>query len=419
MKFLLKGGTVYQKGKLVPADLMIDGSSISFHVPEKTEIQCIDVSNKVILPGFVDVHCHLREPGFSYKETVRTGTLAAARGGYTAVCAMPNLKPAPDTAEHLEEELARIAEQAKVRVYPYGSITMGQTGRGGLSDMEALSKRCVAFSDDGRGVQEAALMEAAMREAKRLGKLIAAHCEDESLLRGGYIHAGSYAKAHGHKGISSESEYRQAERDILLAEKTGCRYHICHVSAKETVELVRQAKKKGLPVTCEATPHHLLLCEDDLEEDGRFKMNPPLRSREDREAVLEGLLDGTIDVIATDHAPHSAEEKSKGLAGSAMGIVGLETAFSLLYTALVKKGEMSLSQLVEKMSGAPRRIFGIGGGLEEGNPADFTVVDLEKRYRIDSRTFLSMGKSTPFDDREVYGEIEETYVNGRQVWKKL
>ena len=362
-----------------------------------------------VFPGFVDVHVHLREPGFSYKETIASGTAAAAHGGFTEVCSMPNLNPVPDSVAHLEAQRAIIRRDAIVGVHPYAAITEGQRGER-LSDMEALAPLCVAFSDDGRGVQDPALMEAAMGQAAALGKLIVAHCEDNSLLRGGYIHDGTYARAHGHAGICSESEWGPIRRDLELVRRTGCGYHVCHVSAKESVALIRRAKAEGLNVTCETAPHYLVLDDAMLHEDGRFKMNPPLRDREDREALIEGLLDGTIDMIATDHAPHSAEEKSRGLSGSLMGVVGLETAFPVLYTHLVRPGILSLNHLVQLMSIQPRVRFGI--------PEDdsFSVWDLNTAYTIDPGQFLSRGRATPFDGMSVYGRCILTVRQGRIVW---
>ncbi|MBR3301088.1 MAG: dihydroorotase [Firmicutes bacterium] len=363
-----------------------------------------------VLPGFCDVHVHLREPGFSYKETIRTGTLAAARGGYTAVCTMPNLSPVPDCPENLKLQQEIIDQDAAIAVLPYASITIGERGEA-LSDMEALAPHVVAFSDDGKGVQSDELMEEAMIRAKSLGKLIVAHCEVNELLRGGYIHDGAYAKAHGHKGICSESEWRQIERDAALAKKTGCGYHVCHISTKESVEIIRRTKADGVNISCETAPHYLLLTEDDLQEDGRFKMNPPLRSAEDRDALIEGILDGTVDMIATDHAPHSAEEKSKGLKGSAFGIVGLETAFPLLYTGLVKTGIISLEKLVQLITENPRKRFGIT------TDPGYTVWDLDAEYTIDPKDFLSKGRSTPFKGTRVFGRCLETVYNNETVWK--
>lgn len=364
----------------------------------------------VTLPAFADLHVHFREPGQTWKETIRSGSLAAARGGYTLVCTMPNLNPVPDSPEALAIEQAAIDKDAVIKVLPYCSITKGRRGEE-LVDFEALKGSCVAFSDDGSGVQSQEMMREAMRAAAAADVILAAHCEDNSLLRGGYIHDGQYCKAHGHKGICSESEWGQIARDLELAALTGCRYHVCHISTKESVELIRQAKASGVKVSCETAPHYLALCDEDLQEDGRWKMNPPLRSAEDREALIEGLKDGTIDVIATDHAPHSAEEKSKGLKGSAMGVVGLETAFPVLYTKLVLKGLVSLDRIVEALASAPRKIF----RLPEA-PRDRIEADLDTPYIIDSSTFLSKGRSTPFEGMQVQGKILKTYYNGYLVY---
>lgn len=364
----------------------------------------------IIVPGLCDVHVHFREPGFSYKETIASGSAAAAHGGYTAVCTMPNLDPVPDSAEHLQVQLDAIKRGAAIKVLPYGAITVGEKGEK-LVDMEAMSDKVCAFSDDGKGVQNDEMMREAMAKAKRLGKIIAAHCEDNSLLFGGYIHDGEYAKAHGHRGISSASEYKQIERDLRLAEETGCAYHVCHISTKESVELIRQAKAHGVNVTCETAPHYLVLCDEDMQEDGRFKMNPPLRSREDKEALIEGIKDGTIDMIATDHAPHSAEEKGRGLEKSLMGVVGLETAFPVLYTELVMKNIITLERLVELMSFKPKERFGI----DTNN--DFAVFDISEAYKIDPEDFLSMGRATPFAGREVFGRCLLTVHNEKVVYK--
>lgn len=364
----------------------------------------------IIVPGLCDVHVHFREPGFSYKETIASGSAAAAHGGYTAVCTMPNLDPVPDSAEHLQVQLDAIKRGAAIKVLPYGAITVGEKGER-LADMEAISDKVCAFSDDGKGVQNDEMMREAMTAAKRLGKIIAAHCEDNSLLLGGYIHDGEYAKAHGHRGISSASEYKQIERDLRLAEETGCAYHVCHISTKESVELIRQAKARGVDVTCETAPHYLVLCDEDMQEDGRFKMNPPLRSREDKEALIEGIKDGTIDMIATDHAPHSAEEKGRGLEKSLMGVVGLETAFPMLYTELVMKNIITLDRLVELMSFKPKERFGI----DTNN--DFAVFDISEAYKIDPEDFLSMGRATPFAGREVFGRCLLTVHNEKVVYK--
>ena len=367
-------------------------------------------SKYVVFPGFCDVHVHFREPGFSYKETIASGSAAAARGGYTDVCTMPNLNPVPDCAEHLEAQRKLIRENARIAVHPYGAITVNQAGEH-LAKMEEMAPNVIAFSDDGRGVQDRALMRQAMLTAKALGKLIVAHCEDNRLLRGGYIHDGAYAKAHNHKGICSESEWGQIARDLELAAETGCGYHVCHISTKESVALIRQAKASGVNVTCETAPHYLTLDENDLQEDGRFKMNPPLRTPEDRQALIQGLLDGTIDCIATDHAPHSAAEKSKGLSGSAFGIVGLETAFPVLYTDLVKPGIVPLETILRALTVNPRIRFGIPLGT------DFSVWDLEAETVINPRDFLSQGKATPYAGKPVFGKNLLTVRNGEIVWQ--
>ena len=361
-----------------------------------------------VFPGFCDVHVHFREPGFSYKGTVRNGSLAAAHGGYTDVCAMPNLDPVPDSPENLQTELDIIARDAAVNVHPYGAITKGESGRE-LADMAGIAGKVIAFSDDGRGVQAGGMMREAMLEAKRLDKIIAAHCEDETLLHGGYINEGVYSRAHGHRGICAESEWRQIARDVDLAAQTGVKYHVCHISTKQSVSIIREAKKSGVDVTCETAPHYLLLDENDLREEGRFKMNPPLRAREDREALLEGLCDGTVDMIATDHAPHSAEEKARGLEKSPFGMVGLETAFPLLYTGLVKKGVITLERLVFLMSDSPRARFGI---KESG----YTVWDLSAKSVVNSEKFLSKGRATPFEGWEIFGECLLTVCGGKAVF---
>ena len=375
-------------------------------------IRSFDDENNIVLPGFCDVHVHFREPGFSYKETIRSGSLAAARGGYTAVCTMPNLNPVPDSAEHLRVQSEIIKRDAVINVYPYGAITVGQRGEE-LSDMEAMAGDAFAFSDDGRGVQSEDMMREAMRRAKALGKMIVAHCEVNELLHGGYIHDGEYARAHGHRGICSESEYAQIERDIKLAKETGCSYHVCHISAKESVEAIRRAKAEGVDITCETAPHYLVMDDGDLMEEGRFKMNPPLRGKEDREALLAGILDGTIDMIATDHAPHSAEEKSKGLPKSAFGIVGIETAFPVLYTYLVREGIISLQKLVELLALNARKRFGIPMGN------DYSVWNLNKKFTVDPNKFLSMGRATPFEGRELWGENLLTVCDGKIVYKNV
>ena len=406
----LNNALVYQQGAIHRKSVSVsNGGNVVFASPAS------DVSNVsyLFIPGFVDVHVHLREPGFFYKETILSGTQAAARGGYTAVCSMPNLNPAPDTTEHVKEQLSIIQRDAKVHVLPYGCITMGQKGRGELVDFASLMPYVAGFSDDGKGVQAEEDMREAMKRVKALGGIIVAHCEDESLLNGGYIHDGEYARLHGHRGISSESEWKQVERDLKLVKETGCRYHVCHVSTKETVALIRKAKAEGLDVTCETGPHYLTMCDMELQEDGRFKMNPPIRSATDRDALIEGLLDGTVDMIATDHAPHSAEEKSKGLEKSLMGVVGLETAFAVLYTKLVKTGRVPLEVILEAMCDKPRKRFGI-----PENEDDFAVLDLNAEYEIDPETFVSMGRATPFAGWRVQGECIYTSVGGKAVWQK-
>ena len=364
----------------------------------------------VIFPGFCDVHVHFREPGFSYKETMETGSRASARGGYTTVCTMPNLNPVPDSLEHLNAQLERIRSGACIQVVPYGAITVGEQGET-LADLEAMAPYVAGFSDDGRGVQSEELMRQAMLRAKALGKPIVAHCEDNSLLRGGYIHDGAYAKAHGHRGICSESEWGPIARDLKLVKETGVSYHVCHISTKESVELIRQAKAEGLDVTCETGPHYLVMDDSMLEENGRFKMNPPLRSKEDREALVQGLLDGTIDMIATDHAPHSAEEKARGLEKSAFGVVGIETAFPIIYTYLVKPGILPLERAVDLLCANPRKRFGLTLGR------DYSVWDLDAESTVDSKDFLSMGKATPFEGWKVSGRCLATIRDGRIVYQ--
>lgn len=415
---LLKNGLTVSPEGTRKEDVLIAGGRIKaigndIDVPEGTAV--VDIDGCVVTAGFTDIHVHFREPGFTAKETIHTGSMAAARGGYTTVCAMPNLNPVPDSLETLAVEQEAIDSDAVIEVLPYCSITKGRKGLE-LVDMAALKDRCPAFSDDGSGVQDEKMMLEAMKSAARQNAIIAAHCEDNSLLRGGYIHDGAWCAAHGHKGICSESEWGQIKRDIELCAMTGCRYHVCHISTAESVALIRDAKSRGVNVTCETGPHYLTLCEDDMQEDGRFKMNPPLRGAADREALIEGLLDGTIDAIATDHAPHTAEEKSRGLAHSAMGIVGLETSFPVLYTHLVRTGRMSLFDLLDKMSASPRRIFGLPELFVPGAAADITVIDLNDKYNIDSSTFLSMGRSTPFEGWEVYGRILYTFKDGVPVF---
>ena len=391
---------------MFPSSSFLVGASSAI---EKEGFSFFNSPEYSVLPGFCDVHVHFREPGFSYKETILSGTRAAARGGYTAVCTMPNLNPVPDSPETLQPQLDAIEKDALIAVYPYGAITKGEKGEV-LADLEAMAPKVVGFSDDGRGVQSPLLMEQAMRKARELGKLIVAHCEDNSLLRGGYIHDGRYARDHGHRGICSESEWGPIARDLELAAKTGASYHVCHISTKESVEIIRQAKKSGVDVTCETGPHYLTMDDSMLREEGRFKMNPPLRSKDDRLALVEGLRDGTIDMIATDHAPHSAEEKSRGLQGSAFGVVGLETAFPILYTCLVRPGLLPMDRLLAALVTNPRNRFGIPMGN------DFSVWDLNAQYPIDPRDFLSQGKATPFEGWQVFGRCMATFRDGKPVY---
>ena len=376
-----------------------------------------DCTGLTIMSGLVDLHVHLREPGFSAKETIATGTAAAAHGGFTTVCSMPNLAPAPDSMANLQQQLDIIERDAVIKVLPYATITRKRFGDE-LVNFEELKPYVAGFSDDGTGVQSEDVMRQAMAEAAKTDTIIAAHCEVDELLRGGYIHDGEYARINGHRGICSESEWKQVERDIELAAEAGCRYHVCHISTKETVELIRQAKARGVKVTCETGPHYLTMCDMDLKEEGRFKMNPPIRSAEDRDALIAGLQDGTIDVVATDHAPHTAEEKSRGLERSAMGVVGIETSFAVIYTKLVKGGVISLEKAVDVLAEAPRRIFNLGGGLQEGESADITVFDLEKSFEVDPSTFLSKGRSTPFEGWKLQGECCLTLVDGRVAYER-
>ena len=404
MKCTIKDALVYENGRLNTRDF-------SFIANSGAEEDFTSLRGIAVFPGFADVHVHLREPGFSYKETIRTGSRAAARGGYGAVCTMPNLNPVPDTLAHLQQQLEIIRRDAQIQVLPYGAITMGQKGEA-LSDMAEMAPWVCGFSDDGRGVQSREMMKKAMLQARRLGKIIVAHCEDNRLLRGGYIHDGAYAASHGHRGICSESEWGPIARDLELVRETGCAYHVCHISTRESVELIRQAKAEGLDVSCETAPHYLLLDDSRLQEDGRFKMNPPLRSPADREALIQGVIDGTIDMIATDHAPHSAEEKGRGLEKSLMGVVGIETAFPLVYTALVKEGIISLEKLIDLMHTNPCRRFGIDLNMAE----NFTAFDLNAQYTIDPAEFLSMGRSTPFAGETVFGRCRLTVSGGRIAW---
>ena len=421
MRYLLQNAQILSSGGVFrAADVLLSGGrivSIGDRISCPADAVSIDLHKAVLFPGFVDVHVHLREPGFSYKETIRTGTLAAAHGGFAHVAAMPNLDPVPDCAAALAVQRAIIEKDALVHVHPYGAISVGEKGER-LADLEGLAPGVIAFSDDGRGVQSESLMREAMMQFRRLGKILAAHCEDNSLLHGGYIHDGAYARAHGHRGICSESEWGPIARDLKLAEQTGCAYHVCHVSTKESVALIRAAKRRGVDVTCETAPHYLTFTDEDLQEDGRFKMNPPLRAREDRDALIEGLLDGTIDMLVTDHAPHSREEKARGLEKSAMGVVGLETSFAASYTALVQTGILPLEKLVDLMHGAPMRRFGCGTELAEGQPADLTAFDLTKTYTVDPETFLTMGRATPFAGCALTGVCKLTMIGGEPVWKE-
>ena len=421
MRYLLQNAQLLSSGGVFrAADVLLSGGrivSIGDRISCHADAVSIDLHKTVLFPGFVDVHVHLREPGFSYKETIRTGTLAAAHGGFAHVAAMPNLDPVPDCAAALAVQRAIIEKDALVHVHPYGAISVGEKGER-LADLDGLAPGVIAFSDDGRGVQSESLMREAMMQCRRLGKILAAHCEDNSLLHGGYIHDGAYARAHGHRGICSESEWGPIARDLRLAKETGCAYHVCHVSTKESVALIRAAKRRGVDVTCETAPHYLTFTDEDLQEDGRFKMNPPLRAREDRDALIEGLLDGTIDMLVTDHAPHSREEKARGLEKSAMGVVGLETSFAASYTALVQTGILPLGKLVDLIHGAPMRRFGCGTELAEGQPADLTAFDLTKTYTVDPETFLTMGRATPFAGCALTGVCKLTMIGGEPVWKE-
>ena len=409
---IFRNATVWTQNGFAKQDAIFDGRVLSFSNSQIAAVSIPEMpvfSNCLILPGFCDVHVHLREPGFCYKETVASGTASAARGGYTAICSMPNLNPVPDSKEHLNVQLDAIKKDAKIAVYPYGALTVNEAGEA-MADLDGMAADVIAFSDDGKGVQDENMMRDLMLRAKTLGKMVVAHCEDNSLLRGGYIHDGVYAKEHDHRGICSESEWGPIARDLKLAKETGCAYHVCHISTKESVELIRAAKADGVNVTCETAPHYLVLCDEDLQEDGKFKMNPPLRCASDREALIGGILDGTIDMIATDHAPHSAEEKAKGLEKSAFGIVGLETAFPILYTEFVKSGRMTLERLVDLMCLNSRRRFGIMSDV------GFTVWNVEKEYSINPEEFATLGRATPFEGRRVFGENLLTVYNGSVVY---
>ncbi len=417
MERYFKNATLISENGIKKTNLSVsDKDGFSFDFSSYSAPRAEIIENAIIFPGFVDVHTHLREPGFSYKETIKSGSMAAARGGFTHICAMPNLKPCPDSAENLELQMDIIRRDAVIDVLPYGTITVGQAGCE-LSDMQALLKMgAVAFSDDGKGVQSADMMRAAMIKAKELDSVIAAHCEDNSLLFGGYIHDGDYARAHSHKGICSESEWGPIARDIELVREIGCKYHVCHISTKESVELIRKAKQEGVNITCETAPHYLVMDDSNLMEHGRFKMNPPLRSAADREALIEGIVDGTIDMIATDHAPHSGEEKSKGLEKSAFGVVGIETSFAVMYTDLVKRGIITLERLCELMVTNPKKRFGIKSKTVENG--EFCVFDVSGEYEINPNDFLSLGRATPFEGKKVFGECLMTVYNGQPVYVK-
>ena len=423
MTILVKDALVYMGGRFVKQDVLIKNNlidTISASISSNGVDRVFYAQDRYLIPGLVDVHVHLREPGFSYKETIKSGTMAAARAGYTAVCPMPNINPVPDSVENIKIETDIIERDAAIHVYPFASITKGRKGEGELVDFESLKDIAIGFSDDGTGIQTEEDMRKAMTECAKIGKIISAHCEVNELLNGGYIHDGEYCKAHNHRGICSASEYAQIERDCALAEETGCQYHVCHISTKESVDIIRKAKARGVKVTCETGPHYLTMCDKDLQEDGRFKMNPPLRNEEDKKALLEGLIDGTIDVIATDHAPHSAEEKSKGLEKSAMGVVGLETAFAVLYSRLVLNNVITLEELVEKMSVKPREIFSIEGGrIAEGEIADLALLDLNKKWIVEPERFVTKGRATPFEGWSVQGENVLTICKGEIIYEAI
>ena len=419
-KLLLKGGTVVAEGVSRKVDVLVANGVIaaigeSLIADEQTEV--VDAEGCIVTYGLADVHVHLREPGYSAKETITTGTRACARGGVTTVCSMPNLQPAPDAPDTIAVQQQMIDEQAVIEVLPFATISSKRAGRE-LADIEALRPLSVGYSDDGNGIQTEPLMRAAMKRIAAVDGIISAHCEDDSLLHAGYIHDGDYAREHGHKGICSESEWGPIKRDVVLAQEEGCRYHVCHISTKESVEIIREAKQKCNHISCETAPHYLVLCDENLQEEGRFKMNPPLRAKEDKAALIEGIKDGTIEVIATDHAPHTAEEKSRGLKGSMMGIVGIETSFAICYTHLVRKGVITLEKLIALMSENPRRIFRLGGAMRVGERADIAVFDVREPYKIDTTEFLSMGKVTPFEGEEVYGRCMLTLFGGEKVWKE-
>lgn len=420
MGVLLRGAEVWQQGEFYKLDVRIDDDGVveigEGLVPKVGE-RLVDISGKFVLPGLADIHVHLREPGFSYKETIATGTAAAARGGFTSVGAMPNVSPPPDNLPELLEQIQAYQRDAEVEVFPYACLTTGGMGVGEVVDYAALEPHVIGFSDDGFGVQDEQRMREVMQGIAAAGGIAAQHIEDLELSGDGYINDGEYARAHGHIGKPGASEWTQLERDLRLVEETGCDYHACHLSTKESVELIRAAKAKGLPVTAESAPHYLALSDDMLEEDGRYRMNPPIRAREDREAVAAALIDGTIDMVATDHAPHSAEEKAAGLAGSANGVVGVENSLPVIYSEFVRPGRFGMDRLVEVMGTNPRERFRLGGGtLNSGELADLIVFDPEFHEPLDTSKFLSKGKATPFAGRDLYGKVDLTICQGDPIW---
>ena len=420
MREIFRNVLAFTREGIRKIDVMLDGEKLRTNFTGSAD-RVIDLEGLYMFPGFADVHVHFREPGFAYKETIKTGSYAAAHGGYTAVCTMPNLKPTPSTLADLQQELDIIARDAIIHVYPVGAITLNQSGRGELSHIEEIAPYVCAFSDDGKGIQDRELMREAMQRIAKTGRFITAHCEVESELQpGGCIHEGEYARLHGHTGINSESEFLEVKRDIELAREIGCGFHVCHVSTKESVNLIREAKSHSAKVTAETAPHYLIFTDMDLQESGDWKMNPPIRSADDRAELLRGIADGTIDCIITDHAPHSLDEKSRGLENSAFGVVGLETCFAAMYTHVVWEGVITLEKLLEMMCVNPRRIFALAGPqyIEDECSADFVIMDLGRKWRVDPEKFLSMGKSTPFSGMELYGETVATYVDGQKVYDR-